>query len=118
MRLVIAERTGFVLPSLATGYGSEANIVGVTGEVEAAREGGDWLRVEPGREHTFDVVEMALPARLDGQWVFAPLHVGVVAAAGWLLHVERATASLLARYDEDAGVRRRVLGFWRHHRLA
>ena len=75
------------------------------------------MKVEPGQERAFDVVEMSLPARVDGQWVFAPLHVGVIVAAGWLLHVEHATDSLLARYNEDQAIRRRVLGFWRHHRL-
>ena len=118
VRLVIAEQRGFLLPSLATGYGSEANVPGVVSEVEAARANGDWRKIEAGQERPFDVVEMSLPARVDGSWIFAPLHVGVVVAAGWLLHVERATATMLARYDEDQGVRRRVLGFWRHHRLA
>ena len=93
VRLVIAERTGFVLPSLDTGYGSETNVAGVVGEVDAARANGEWLKIEPGQERTLDVVEMSLPARVDGHWVFAPLHVGIVVASGWLLHIERATAS-------------------------
>ena len=38
--------------------------------------------------------------RSETGWVFPPLHVGVVVAPGWLLHVERATAAVLARYHD------------------
>ena len=48
--------------------------------------------------------------RTPAGWVFAPLHVGIVGAPGQLLHVERATAAVLARYREDQAIRRRVLG--------
>ena len=63
------------------------------------------------------MVELVAAVRGPDGWIYAPLHVGVVVAPGWLLHVEHATDSLLARYNEDQAIRRRVLGFWRHHRL-
>ena len=78
MRLVIAEQRGFLLPSLATGYGSEANVPGVVSEVEAARANGDWGKVEPGQERRFDVVECRCRRGLTASGIFAPLHVGVV----------------------------------------
>jgi hypothetical protein len=117
VRLVIAERAGVELPSLATGYVSETNATGVQEQVEAQRASGVWLRVDPGAERQFDVVELVAAVRGPDGWIYAPLHVGVVVAPGWLLHVEHATDSLLARYNEDQAIRRRVLGFWRHHRL-
>ena len=113
VRLVLAEQTGIPLPSLATCYGSEANPAGVGDAVEAERRSGAWRRIETGDEQPFDVVEMSGAARTPTGWVFGPLHVGVVVAFGWLLHVERGTAAVLARYREDQAVRRRILGFWR-----
>jgi hypothetical protein len=117
VRLVIAEQAGVELPSLATGYVSEANAGGVQEQVEAQRVSGMWRRMEAGLERRFDVVELSLPVHTDAGWVYGPLHVGVVVLPGWLLHIHRATDSLLARYNEDQAIRRRVLGFWRHHRL-
>ena len=119
VRLVLAEQAGLQLPSLATCYGSEANAAGVGEAVEAERRSGSWQRIEPGVEHPFDVVEMSGAARIpDSGWVFGPLHVGVVVTPGWLLHVERGTAAVVARYREDQVIRRRILGFWRYRRPA
>jgi hypothetical protein len=102
---------------LATGYGSEADHVAVQRELGAARRSGDWRHVPAGHEQAFDVVEMLTPTRTETGWDFPPLHVGVVVAAGWLLHIERATAAVLARYREDWRVGKRVLGFWRHRHM-
>jgi len=114
VRLVLAEQAGLELPSLATCYGSEANAARVGAAVEAERCSGAWNRIDAGDERPLDVVEMSGAARVPGSgWVFGPLHVGVVVASGWLLHVERGTAAVLARYREDQAIRRRVLGFWR-----
>jgi cell wall-associated NlpC family hydrolase len=113
-RLVLAEQAGVRLPSLATGYGSEANAGGVGDAIEAERRSGAWDQIDAGNEQPFDVVEMSGAARVPGfGWVFGPLHVGVVVTSGWLLHVERGTAAVLARYRKDQTIRKRVLGFWR-----
>ena len=119
VRLVLAEQAGLELPSLATCYGSEANAAGVDDAIETERRSGAWDRIDAGNEQPFDVVEMSGASRVPGSgWMFGPLHVGVVVTSGWLLHVERGTAAVLTRYREDQVIRRRVLGFWRHERLA
>ncbi len=119
VRLVLAEQANVALPSLATSYGSAANAAGVGEAIEAEQGSGAWQRVDVGGEQPFDVVEMSGAARVPGSgWVFGPLHVGVAVAPGWLLHVERGTAAVLARYREDQAICRRVLGFWRYGRLA
>ena len=117
VRLVLTERAGLDLPSLATSYGSERNVASVSALVETTRIAGDWRRVEPGNERPLDAVELSTAVRTDAGWTFGPLHVGVVVGSGWMLHVERATDAVLVRYG-DPSMTRRVLGFWRHHRLA
>jgi hypothetical protein len=114
VRLILAEQAGLALPSLAT---SEADHAGVQRELRLARRSAEWRHILAGDERLLDVVEMVTPTRTDTGWDFPPLHVGVVAAPGWLIHVERATAAVLARYREDQAIKRRILGFWRHRAL-
>ncbi len=117
VRLILAEQAGLALPSLATGYGSEADHVAVQRELGAARRSEEWRCVPAGDERAFDAVEMVMPIRTETGWDFPPLHVGLVVAAGWLIHVERATAAVLVRYREDQAANRRILSFWRHRRM-
>jgi cell wall-associated NlpC family hydrolase len=115
VRLILAEQAGLALPSLTT---SEADLAGVGREFALAHASGDWLPIAGGAERDFDVVEMSMPTRTAEGWLFGPLHVGLVVAAGWLIHVERATAAVLVRYREDQAISRRILSFWRHRSLA
>jgi cell wall-associated NlpC family hydrolase len=63
-----------------------------------------WTPVEPGAEQAFDCVVLSIAGR--------PLHVGVIAGPGWMLHASEGAESAVERYD---GIiwRDRVDGFWR-----
>lgn len=117
VRLVLAQRCGLELPSLATSYESEAKSDAVARSIDSARISGEWRFIVAGHEREFDVAEMITPMRLGTAWCFSPLHVGIVVSQGWLLHTERETGSLLCRYKEQ-GINKRIAGFWRHRDLA
>ena len=103
VRLILAGRFGLVLPSYAEGYETveDAAEIGrlIRGEMVS------WRPVPWEAARAGDVVLM----RLLGQ----PMHVGVVVAPGWMLHIEDGIDSCLERYD-GAKWRRRVLGIYRH----
>jgi hypothetical protein len=80
-----------------------------------ARQSGDWLQVARNLERPLDAVALLSPVRVGDGWGYAPIHVGVVVGGGWLVHVERATASVLVRYRE--AMPERVESFWRHRSL-
>jgi cell wall-associated NlpC family hydrolase len=115
IRLVYRERAGVVLPAYAGDYADEADTGGVAACVEAARASGTWLAVEEPILPC-DVVEMLSVVRSRRGWRFTPLHVGLVAGNGWLLHTEAATGSMLVRADDPA-LGKRIAGYWRHRRL-
>jgi cell wall-associated NlpC family hydrolase len=106
VRLVLAERFGVEVPSYAGDY----DTVGEQHRIAAliTRHQPAWLPVDPGRERPGDVVLL----RLHG----LPVHVGVVAARGWMLHVEPKVDSVLERFD-GLEWRNRVLGVYRHAAL-
>lgn len=118
VRLILAERAGVDVPSLATSYHSEADTDAVAGVIESERHTGDWLKIPAGEERAFDVAEISMPVRTVAGWRFGSLHVGIVVSPGWLIHVEHSTDAALTRYRTDQAMRRRVLGFWRHRELA
>jgi len=103
VRLVLGEQFATRLPSYADGYGSTEDAEDIGRLVRGKM--GPWHPVPPGAERPGDVVLM----RLMNQ----PMHVGVVVAAGWMLHVEDGIDACLEPYD-GAKWRRRVLGLYRH----
>ena len=117
VRLVLMERIGLELPSLATGYGTEKDYGKVQRELGAARCSSDWIHIPIGSEHELDVAEMVLPVKVKGQWKFPPLHVGIIVGHEWILQIERATASRVSSYKEPR-IMSRILGFWRRKELA
>jgi cell wall-associated NlpC family hydrolase len=112
-RLVLAEQAAIEVPSFAT-YADGDDAAGVTATADGARGSGRWQPIEPGREQTFDIVELSTAMRTADGWTIGPMHAGIVVAPGWLLHVERGSDAVLTRYRENQAMRRRVLGFWRY----
>jgi cell wall-associated NlpC family hydrolase len=146
VRLVLAERFGIELPSHADDYETvkdhgrlveliQAGKGNITTEAqrngEAKRDGWlraeraekpvgsrclcgsvvktGWLEVERGVEQAGDVVLL----RLRG----LPVHVGIIVARGWMLHVEAKVDSVVERFD-GLEWRNRILGIYRHDALA
>ena len=101
--LIAAERFGVRLPSYVAGYAStrDADDIGrlVRGQMDL------WRNVPRGQELPGDVVLM----RLMNQ----PMHVGMVVARGWMLHIEQGIDACLELYD-GAKWRRRVIGIYRY----
>ena len=103
VRLVLADQFGTRLPSYADGYDSTEDAADIGRLIRG--EMGPWRPVPPGQEQAGDVVLM----RLLNQ----PMHVGVVVAPNWMLHIEDGIDACLEPYD-GAKWRRRVLGLYRH----
>ena len=108
-RLVLKEQFNCDLPSydgigFVSGSGREGEEkLGsfMSGELAA------WRRVEQGRAGD------GVLLRIKGQ----PIHVGVVIASGWMLHIDRAIDSVIESYDSLQWTRR-LLGIYRHHSMA
>ena len=65
-----------------------------------------WMPIRVGEEQPGDGILLRVMGR--------PIHVGVVVAKGWMLHVEKDCDSVLERFSADSRWERRVLGFYRH----
>ena len=65
-----------------------------------------WTPIRVGEEQPGDGILLRVMGR--------PIHVGVVVAKGWMLHVEKDCDSLLERFTAGSRWERRVLGFYRH----
>lgn len=103
-RLVILERLGVTLPLhdlYETTDDRHAIAAAVAGEQVA-----EWQPVTDPLP--YDLVLL----RIYGQ----PLHVGLYAGPGLMLHIERGKNAVLERIDRTAW-RNRMLGFWRSARI-
>lgn len=114
-RLVYREIKHIELPSFETGYEDFNDCEGIVDLQERQARAGAWSQVDAGEEQTFDLVQMRRAARAkSGGFVWAPLHVGLVVAPGWMIHVSREHDSVLANYRRDRQHIAAVVGFWRH----
>jgi cell wall-associated NlpC family hydrolase len=103
LRLVINERFGGQLPEYEAIVWREDRDLLASLMEERVRL---WQPVPHRREQAGDGVLLRVMGR--------PIHVGVVIAPGWMLHVEAGCDSVLERYDTGTRWKRRVLGFYRH----
>lgn len=65
-----------------------------------------WRPIAKGDEQPGDGVLLRVMGR--------PIHVGVVVAPGFMLHIEKNCDSVLERFTAGSRWERRVLGFYRH----
>ena len=106
VHVILAERFRVQVPSYIDDYAStnDAQALGrlIRGEMTP------W-RAVTGDEHAGDVVLL----RVRG----APMHVGLVVAKGWMLHVEEGIDSMVERYDGPRW-EKRLIGVYRHEVMA
>lgn len=106
-RLVWREQFGLALPSYVERYATSTDAEEVAALVRG--ELGPWLPVLPldnAREGD------ALLIRMRG----VPMHVGIVVAPGYFLHVAKGVNACVERYDSLAW-NRRIVGLFRHKEL-
>ena len=115
-RMILAERAGLELPAFSGAYESTRD--GPTIEGLLAAHGGDWREVAAGSERLFDGILLTGFFRAAGVTRRADMHVGLVVAPAWMVHVEREVDTCRVNYRKHAGIRHRVIGFYRHERLA
>ena len=104
VRLVYDEVWGIGLPTYLDGYSTLRDREAVSGLLTRGSEEGCWNRVEGDRQQgdvlLFRVLNM-------------PLHVGLVADGGRMLHCERFVGTVLERYGRPPW-RDRLLGAYRY----
>jgi cell wall-associated NlpC family hydrolase len=104
VRLVLKEEFGIEVPEYAgTGLYDTAAERAELGQIISGGRG-PWREVTRGHEEPGDGILL----RMLGH----PIHCGLVAAVGWMLHIEEGIDSCLERYD---GLKwaRRIEGFYR-----
>lgn len=102
VRLIYAQEVGAILPS----YGeiSAANLTAVARQITGGADTDEWF--EPDVPEPLDVAVM----RLNGsRWAG---HVGIVTAPGRIIHIERATHSVIVPTSHWT-VRERIVGYRR-----
>ncbi|WP_429153915.1 NlpC/P60 family protein [Aminobacter sp. BE82] len=109
LRLIYAQELGIELPS----YGEIAahDLVRVSREITAGKDGEAWADVDRSELRAFDVVVM----RYHGSRRIG--HVGVAVDASTLIHVEEASAAVVVPLAHFT-IRERIECFRRHRLLA
>jgi len=105
VHVVLAERFGVHVPSYVGSYASTNDQDGLGRLIRSRMT--PWHEVT-GREHAGDVALL----RVRG----APMHVGLVVAKGWMLHVEEGVDSMVERTDGPRWVKR-LIGVYRHEAM-
>lgn len=85
-------------------------------QIEA--EKGNWLEVAPGSEREMDLVLCYKTFRQGKGYILRPLHLGLVATPGLMLHAEGKIGACVEDYRDNPVWQKRVAGFFRHRNLA
>lgn len=104
LALVLREQFGKVVPAYdGIGFEDGCDRAALAAFMEAHRM--DWIEVPPGQEQPGDGILM----RMMGH----PIHVAIVVAKGWMLHIEDGIDACLERYDGSKW-QKRIMGFYRY----
>jgi cell wall-associated NlpC family hydrolase len=103
LHLVFRELRGIELPSHADRYQTAADAAAIAALINDELD--PWDEISPGDEQIFDGVLLREAGFVR--------HVGVVAAPGLVLHVERGETSRIERYHSGS-LRHRLVGFFRY----
>jgi cell wall-associated NlpC family hydrolase len=104
LAIVYRERFGITLPSYSTDYVTVEDVTAVS-DLIAGNIIGPWREIPSGTEKPGDGLLMSAAG--------LPYHIGIVAGAGRVLHVERGHGAIIESYHAFR-LKRRVLGFYRH----
>lgn len=105
--LVLREQFGIVVPAYEDvhwGPGGDRAMRRKTASTIASERAAHWSPIPAGQEQPGDCIVLSIAGQ--------PLHVGAVAAPGWMLHGSEGADSALERYDGMCW-RNRVDGFFR-----
>jgi len=95
---------------------SAADLIAASRQFRDGAASEPWLSVIPPAR-AFDVVLMSAMTDMNGVSRRVPGHVGVMLSPDALLHVWKATDSVIMPLDHPR-IRHRILGFFRHKELA
>jgi len=107
LALIYREQIGIELPSFAEAYTTTQDGEALSDLI--AGNLGPWRSIPAGTERVGDGVLMTLACQ--------PRHVGIVAAPGRVLHIERGMGSIIEPYTSPRIIRR-IVGFFRHRSAA
>jgi len=105
---------GIDLPS----FGAAADEFVAAAEAQIERERSEWLEIPPGEEQEFDLILTYKVFKHGKNYILRPLHLGLVAQPGTMLHAEGRIGTCLENYRENPIWAKRVAGFFRHKSLA
>lgn len=84
------------------------------GAVEVGRAAEVWSAIAEADAREFDFVRMNAPVERGGQIVYRPIHIGLIAPRGMVLHIQRDQDSILQPIEE---LRPYITEFVRHREL-
>jgi cell wall-associated NlpC family hydrolase len=105
LRLVINEQFGGSVPlyqGIAYRPGEDRNLLAHLMD-ERLRH---WEPIPQGLEQPGDGMLLRVMGR--------PIHVGIVVAPGWMIHIEKDSDSIAERFGPESRWKQRLLGFYRH----
>jgi cell wall-associated NlpC family hydrolase len=106
LRLVYKEKLGIQLPSYTDEYLCADDGEAIQALVNGAKD--QWTRVHDTMERAYDLVLI--------RWMGHERHVGLVAGAGRILHIEENRTSTIEPYHGPM-IAKRIVGFYRHEFL-